>query len=140
MKGGIAGFADVWDIARQGAAEPAGVKYRVTSAQALAIPSDWAGQQGYGAGAPRPADPVAQARTCATLAALSPDAHVLIVTRGFEGALLSGYSQYVRIGGSRDFTTAFGEQDIAALQFECNYDRLVTLYRTAFAGRLILLP
>jgi hypothetical protein len=142
-EGGIAGFQDVHDIARHGAAPAGGLLYRVTSAEGLAAPQRTSGF--VPAEYPRlrrEPMPAAQAAVCATLASLFPDAHILIVTRGFGSMLLSAYSQYVRSGGSDGFThfcAVLGEGG-ARGEDSWGYDHLAGLYRAAFPGRVVALP
>jgi hypothetical protein len=77
-----------------------------------------------------------QAAACRLLASLFPNAHVLIVTRGFRSMILSSYSQYVRAGGTADFEEAMRLEGPNPWR----YDKLIALYRQAFDGRVILLP
>jgi hypothetical protein len=139
--GGIAGFANVYDIARQGAGPPTGILYRITSAEGLATPHADVGRDRVDYERMRSgAMAEAQARVCETLAALFPNAHVLIVTRGFRSMIVSAYSQYVRTGGEQPLDgfcrAAPGESD----RHSWDYDRIVRLYRAAFDGRVIVLP
>lgn len=78
-----------------------------------------------------------QDAACARLAALLPDAQVLIVTRGFAGMLRSSYSQSVRTGADWDLPE-HAARVLAAHPW--HYDRLIAAYRAAFAGRVIVLP
>jgi hypothetical protein len=141
--GAIAGFATVYAIARAGAAgaDADGIRYRVTSSEGLATPHpDVGGPIGHDRARTGPV-PERQERVCATLAALFPTAHVLLVTRGFRTALLSGYSQYVRSGGELDFAALVrGAGSTPAGAEQLNYDRVIRLYSAAFPERLIVLP
>lgn len=86
--------------------------------------------------------PAAQAQTCAQLAAKLPDAHILLLTRAFRSVLISGYSQYVRSGGDKDFY-AFRDIDPKELEDAAHawdYNYLMDIYRQAFGGRVISLP
>jgi hypothetical protein len=86
--------------------------------------------------------PVVQAEICAQLAAKLPDAHILLLTRGFRSVLVSGYSQYVKSGGDKDFYV-FREIDPEELEHAAHawdYNSLMDIYRRAFAGRVIALP
>ena len=86
--------------------------------------------------------PAAQAEICAYLAARLPDAHILLLTRGFRSVLVSGYSQYVRGGGDQDFYV-FRNIDPAELAHAAHawdYNYLMEIYRKAFGGRVIALP
>jgi hypothetical protein len=134
-EGGLAGFHDVYDVLRHAASDaPAGL-WRVTSAEGFMAPRPRSGFQpqdmlvGYeGEVAER------QRRACHILAALFPNATILIVTRGFSSMILSSYSQYVRTGGTGGLQSLSGEMP-------WNYDALIGLYRSAFgADRVIILP
>lgn len=141
--GGIGGFAGVLDIARQGEAAPAHPAFRVTSSEGLATPhADIGADPSDPDRGHRRATPAAQAAVCATLAAIFPNAHILIVTRGFRSMILSAYSQYVRTGGEAalDRFIAPKEGDLAAREDVWSYGQLVGLYRAAFADRVITLP
>jgi hypothetical protein len=80
-------------------------------------------------------------RVCRELAAVFPQAHVLLVTRGFKTMMLSGYSQYVKTGGSDEFFGArrdFGNTDDTRHAWD--YNHLVACYKAAFGDRLLVLP
>lgn len=75
--------------------------------------------------------PEHQDGVAARLHALFPGAQVLLITRGFAGALRSVYSQVVRIGGDlsfADFLQAY-ERHIADW---LAYDRVIDAYRRRF--------
>lgn len=145
--GGIAGFRDVYQIARQGAALPSGVLYRVTSCEGFATP-----HANFGLAA-MDHDRIqetcmrdAQAEVCGTLAALFPNAHVLLVTRGYLSMLLSSYSQMVRTGAEIDlgaFCRLIEERCPRGHRGESPWDNdsLIGLYAGAFGdGKVIVLP
>lgn len=70
----------------------------------------------------------------ARLHALFPGAQVLLITRGFAGALRSVYSQVVRIGGDlpfEEFLQAYERQITDWLA----YDRVIDAYRRRFGPR-----
>jgi Sulfotransferase family len=135
--GAIAGFPTVYDIATSGAAAGPEVRCRVTSGEGLATPHPDVGRPSVGYGRPAAAVAAAQARVCADLAALFPNASVLIVTRGFRSMILSAYSQYVRTGG----TLGFAGFCATGLEAVWDYDRLIALYEAAFgAESVIVLP
>jgi hypothetical protein len=140
---GIAGFQDVYEIARQSAAPAEGIRYRVTSGEALATPDERVGRArfDYGDGREQPMGE-GQARVCETLAALFPDAHILVVTRGFRAMIMSAYSQYVRTGGMDSFETFYRPDARSAARWRetWDYDHLLALYRAAFPGRVIAFP
>ena len=138
VDGGIAGFRDIYEISRRSAAPTDGILYRVSSSEALATPHPWVGLPAIDYDRIR-ADhmPAAQAEACATLAALFPNARVLLVTRGFRSMMMSAYSQYARSGGEDDlFALAEGGEGSNAW----NYDHVIGLYRSAFGDGLIVLP
>lgn len=141
--GGIGGCSDVYDLVRQSAAPDPEVRCRVTSFEGLATPDLRAGRivPDLRRDAQGP-DFEAQKRACATLAALFPGAHILLVTRGFRSILLSGYSQYVRSGGDLDFN-AFRTPDPEEVEqgrHAWHYDSLIGLYEAAFGDGLIVMP
>jgi hypothetical protein len=77
-----------------------------------------------------------RARVAEVLHEVFPHASVLIVTRGFRGALLSTYSEHARMGGSTPIAELFAE----AGEY-LNYDHVLELYESAFGSeRLIVLP
>lgn len=124
---GLAGFDSVYAIARQGAAPDPALRWRVTSAETLAMPCGGSSARRRGSAESRPAPlAAAQAWVCETLASLFPGAHILIVTRGFRS--LPVPSPDVRAGADADVADAR------------DYDRLIQLYRRAFSGRVMILP
>jgi hypothetical protein len=143
--GGIAGFGDVYAMC--GPLDPA-YRWHVTSCEGLSAPHDelgWLREHRPGAPARAPGRlRERQEEVCALLRSLHPESVVLIVTRGFPGLVLSGYSQYVRSGG----TLHPGELSPAATEFlglderhYWDYSHLVGLYRDAFGdGGVIVLP
>lgn len=84
--------------------------------------------------------PEHQELIAARLHALFPGAQVLLITRGFAGALRSIYSQVVRIGGDLpfgDFLDAYKLQITDWL----SYDRVIDVYRERFgAENVTVLP
>jgi hypothetical protein len=143
IEGGIGGYSSVLDIAREGVSPHPDAAYRVTSAEGLATPHANIGADlvDYERIRRKPM-PAGQAAVCATLAALFPNAHILIVTRGYRSMILSAYSQYVRTGGEDGFEQFAGltSEGGATRQDAWGYDYLVGLYRDAFPGRVITLP
>lgn len=143
-EGGIAGFRDVYAIARDGAAGGDEPLYRVTSTEGLSVPTLDAGQIAVDYHQRRGTDiAAAQLKVCRTLAELFPRAVVLIVTRGFRSMVLSTYSQFVRSGGFVDLP------DLVALargpELErvgpWDYDRLIAAYVGAFgAENVVVMP
>jgi hypothetical protein len=142
-EGAIGGFANVLDIVRQGEAAPAQPAFRVTSSEGLATPhADIGADPSDPDRGHQRSTPAAQAAVCATLAAIFPNAHILIVTRGFRSMILSAYSQYVRTGGELALDRFIAPRDggLAARDDVWSYSQLVGLYRDAFADRVITLP
>lgn len=138
---GIAGARDIDELVRKCAAPASGIRYRVTSAEALAAPHPaygdpaldyrplpWAETQRH------------QQAACAMLNDLFPNAHILMVTRGFRDALRSDYSQWLRVGGRAEEFAALHGGDFDAASHPRHYDLLIGLYRAAFDGRVIVLP
>jgi hypothetical protein len=133
---GIAGFRDVLQIASHSAAPRGGVLYHVTSYEGLAQPHSYAGAERVDYERVKSTSMTkAQAQACATLAALFPTAHILLVTRGFRSMILSGYSQYVRTGGQTSLWEVIEDAKDA-----WDYDYLIRLYSEAFGDRLIVMP
>lgn len=67
-----------------------------------------------------------------------PNATILITTRGFSGALLSLYSQVIRLGGDQsfdDFTASYATY----ISDWFDYDSVIEMYRSRF-GKVLLLP
>lgn len=136
IEGGIAGFRDVYSIARENAVVHDPPLYRVTSAEVLTAPIPDAGKsviEYEKVSNVRVA--TAQLQVCSTLASLFANATVLIVTRGFRSMILSTLSQYARTGGDRDLLemvrTAHEQHDPRFLQ-SWDYDTLIAAYRSAF--------
>lgn len=138
-EGGLAGYRNVYDLAAEAASGIESRRWRATSCEKFSAPHpnarsflidyeqamdcSWAERQ--------------SAVRC-LLVQMFPDAHILIVTRGFRSMILSSYSQYVRSGGREDFETfnrdGFGDHP-------WNYDILIRGYRESFGpDRVILLP
>ena len=138
VKRGFAGFQDATDLARQSAADGQ-FRIRATSAEELAAPK---ATVGLIAEDQQQTHPAFQEQVCKTLAQLFRDPWVLLLTRGFRSALHSGYSQYVRAGGERDFYTGRvpTDEELAQAEHSLNYNHLVHIYRKHFAERLIILP
>lgn len=84
--------------------------------------------------------PEHQERIAARLHALFPGAQVLLITRGFAGALRSVYSQVVRIGGDLPFDE-FLEAYRLQIADWLAYDRVIGAYRARFgADNVTVLP
>jgi hypothetical protein len=140
---GIAGFTSILDLVACSVAPEPNVRYRVTSSEALTTPHARSADTEPASLAERLRGMrEAQARACRTLADLFPNAHILLVTRGFRSIIFSGYSQYLREGGGADFDPrlAAGLDMADSAPPIWNYDYVVRLYREAFGDRLIVLP
>lgn len=136
-EGGIAGFRNVYEIARSAAAPKKDILYRVTSSEALSTPHIFVGEQVVDYDRIKNL-PVAQAEACNTLAALFPTAKVLIITRGFRSILLSSYSQFLRAGGRYRFEEFVQSAGPAQAW---NYDFVISLYTRAFGeSNVIVMP
>ena len=134
--GGIAGFHNVFQLAKRGAAPRPGVRYHVTSAEHLSAPTADAGDPVHTYQAERWSGVVqAQSATCDLLAGLFGTARILCLTRGFRSMILSSYSQFVRAGGTLGFTEFCDSIHDDPSGVVWDYDRLLTLYRRAFLPR-----
>ncbi len=137
VHGGIAGFRDVYAMIAEAAAAQPGYLWRVTSHEAFSAPFADAGRRNIDLARPGEGTPAhRQARACALLAEMFPDAHVLIVTRGFRAMILSSYSQYVRVGGTDDLETQVWQGG----ENPWHYDETIAMYRARFGGRVVVLP
>lgn len=143
--GGLGGFNNVYEMAR-----PAGCAYRyyVTSYEGLSLPIVSAGGIHLDFAFARPAPDKGakgkQAEVCSTLKSLYPESRVLIITRGFKGLILSGYSECVRLGTRlqldgvcREFSECLRVDD----DHYWDFDYLIRLYGEAFGDEnLIVMP
>lgn len=138
--GGFAGMHSVYHFVEALLDQSATFRLRVTSAEQLSLPIDPAV---YGSADPdlwSGANRAAQA-ACDGLFVMFPDAHILLITRGFESVLRSGYSQMVRMGThalASDFEGALDAFDHPPNNL--NYDAMVAMYREHFGERVIVLP
>ncbi|WP_158995715.1 hypothetical protein [Mucilaginibacter sp. L196] len=141
---GLAGFYNTYEISRL-AADQKGrdIKYFVTSGEELSIPSLVSGTT-INSGEQNLADLIskeqAQKNVCEILSSLYPDGKILIITRGFKEIITSGYSEYIRHGGTlsiKDFTKVGFTEDGGGL----NYSLLIDIYEKAFGKQnVIVLP
>lgn len=144
--GAIAGFRDVYAIARESVRPRAEVLYRVTSCEGLTAPHANVGEAVVDYVRERHVDMASsQAIVCTQLADLFPNARVLIVTRGFRAMILSSYSQYVRSGGDADLAELVRSGAAAYERLRevdpWNYDALLDLYTRAFGDEhVIVMP
>ncbi len=143
--GGVGGFPDVYAMCRM--PDPS-YRYYVTSSEGLSTPHRSTGGLQLEGGGERGGLPErikdAQADVCALLKTLFPGSRILVVTRGFRDIVLSGYSQYVRSGGTQHLDGMI--RDLADRLADdtghyYDYDYLVGLYAAAFgADNVIVLP
>ena len=143
--GGIGGFRDVYELARPLYKD---FKYFVSSYESLSMPSNSAGRIKliYGGAEVDDDDHTyrSQLQVCTALKSLFPESTILIITRGFKDIILSGYSQYLRVGGvksldelCRDIARQVREETLHFYDF----DRLISIYRSAFGREnVIVLP
>jgi len=132
--GGIAGFPNVYQMVKRGALPASGVRYHVTSAEHLSVPTVSAGDAVDVYEQHRWDDiPQAQSAMCELLAGLFGSARVLCVTRGFRSMVLSSYSQFVRAGGAIDFPEFCDSIRANPASLVWNYDRMLAMYRRAFS-------
>ena len=137
--GGIGGYRSVYAISTEVASGREDNRWRVTSCENLSAPQADAGTLVVDyERAMRSSWADRQSAARAHLARMFPNAHILIVTRGFRSMILSSYSQYVRSGGREDFETLNqGQRD----NHPWDYDGLIRGYRDDFGDdRVIVLP
>jgi len=136
-EGEFAGYRDVYEISREAVAPRSDVLYRVTSSEAFTTPHRDAGNPH--STHDNPIDPaVGQKNVCTSLAAIFPNAYVLLVTRGFRSMILSSFSQYIRSGAGVPFEE-FVSHPLIGRPWE--YDRVIGLYQSAFgAEKVIVMP
>ena len=101
--GGVGGFYNVYQISHLAAMNNLDTfQYFVTSDESLSTPRLSTGSipadRATNATDLRPAE-LAQKNVSEILKTLYPDARILLITRGFKGVVISGYSQYIREGG-----------------------------------------
>lgn len=130
--GGIAGFQNVYQMAKRAALPASSVRYHVTSAEHFSIPNPNAGDPVHTFERHRWTNvPEAQNAMCDLLAGLFGSARVLCVTRGFRTMIVSSYSEFVRSGGTMDFPEFC--DSIRLNPGVWDYDRMLATYRRAFS-------
>jgi hypothetical protein len=144
----------VYEISRQAAQnDDADFMYFVTSDESLTTPQTSSGSIPIENGkidftSINPTT-FAQKKVCNTLKCLYPKAKILFITRGFNGIIMSGYSQYVRTGGTQSFQqfactirSARQEGAIKKGQAEViNFTFIANIYEEAFGKEsVIVLP
>jgi hypothetical protein len=144
--GALGGFRDVYAIARSAGDAPH--KYYVTSYEGLATPTGTAGRLHvvYGGAEPHQPDQTreSQRRVCSVLRTLYPESRILIVTRGYKARIMSGYSEFVKLGGPlhlKDMAEKVVELVRKDELHDYDYDFLIGLYAEAFGEEnLLILP
>lgn len=135
------GVRRVFDLANGRATSPAKIRLRVTSEESLATPHTTAGADAIRYSTEKHT-PLSAGAVCDNLRDLFPDAWVLIVTRGYREALVSSYSQAVKLGTMGYFPATnpdFGSPGHPAHD-KWNYAQVIRLYESNFPGRVIVLP
>lgn len=80
-------------------------------------------------------------KVCLELAALFPNARILMITRNQADLVVSGYSQFVKMGGhirDTDLEKILGPGLRHLHPFD--FDLVLSVYRAHFAGRVLALP
>jgi hypothetical protein len=142
---GIAGFRDVYQVCREPATSH---RCHVTSCEGLSAPNGNRGalREDSVREVLAMVDRIKenQAEVCRTLRCLFPGSSILIVTRGFMSIAKSGYSQYVRTGGTLTFRELHGRlAGVTSTDAHDphDFDYLIGLYRAAFGhDNVIVLP
>jgi hypothetical protein len=80
---------------------------------------------------------IVQQRVANTLHSLFPQAKVLIVTRGFESALIANYSQYIKECGTISFNDYLNKHKNSKW-LPINYQFLIKLYTDLFSSNNVL--
>jgi hypothetical protein len=139
---GIGGYHGAFELAARAAGPPTEQPlWQVTSSEALSVPRTGDVPSAHEDPVPRRAVSLAESRrrVCETLRRLSPGATILIVTRGFRGRAVSGYSQYVRMGGRLLPGEVLAGRYEPGEEWDAN--GLIELYRDAFGpDRVIVMP
>ena len=144
--GGLGGYRTIYDLINAADREPEPPAYFAISEERLTGGLDV--PDGYfrlllrdrgGVQAPPPIR-ANQAKVARWLHTLYPQARVLIVTRGFAGALRSVYSQVVRLGGDVRFDQFLDRYRAYILEW-LDYDHVLALYSELFgSARVLCLP
>lgn len=143
--GGVGGFHDVYAMCRLPGTT---YRYYVTSSEGLSSPHRSTGGLRLEGGGERGGLPDRikenQADVCTLLKTLFPGSRVLIVTRGFRDIVLSGYSQYVRSGGTLrldGMCRMLADRLADDVHHYYDFDYLIRLYAAAFGEEsVIVLP
>jgi hypothetical protein len=137
---GIAGFGNAHGLVEAAAASPP--LWLATSHEALLTPVPGLEDMRSRRGVALPAR-AGQTAACAMLARLFPNAHILIVTRGYEALIRSFYGELVLSGATYGFG-AFCEALLAQVERSddvFDFDSAIGAYAAAFGEeRLLVLP
>ena len=144
VPGGLGGFHNIYEVCRPAETTH---KYFVTSSEAICAPNKDAGGvcTDWGHEDQSRPEPIKQnqKQVCGVLTTLYPGSTILIITRGFKGIVMSGYSQYIRSGGIlhlEDMYKQLGHYVLDAYHYY-DFDYLIGLYARAFGEEnLIILP
>jgi len=143
---GLGGFHNVYEIARP---RERAYKYFVTSCEGLSTPHKSTGLVPFEMSMRwmELTDELKknQADVCTLLKSLYPGSRIIIVTRGFKGMIMSGYSQYVRAGGVlsmfKPVPDGVRADAYAYVSHYYDFDYLIQLYAEKFGeDNLIILP
>lgn len=148
--GGLGGFYSIYELCRP---SEQSFKYFVTSYEGIATPHQDAGRIRTDLGREKQRRPQAikqdQKAVCSVLRDLYPGSTILIITRGFKEMVMSGYSQYVRSGGTLHIADVYqrdlSERSAEYIETDDNnhydFDYLIGLYAAAFGEEnLIIAP
>ncbi|MEQ1689472.1 MAG: sulfotransferase [Sphingopyxis sp.] len=136
--GGIAGYQNVYAMVRDIAGTATPPLAHVTSAEAFVTPHISFGLEQVDHDAAVQNMLTSQLAGSKLLSGLFPNAHILLVTRGFRAMALSTYSQTARDGTPSSLEKFC--RDITRVNL-LDYDAVIAYYRAAFgADRVIILP
>lgn len=143
---GIGGFTDVYRIIDWSARNIENLpKYYVTSGESLG--AGWTNHYGslvlaIKKGNYNTENKVVETQTkvCHTLFEIFPKSKIVIITRGFESALLSSYSEFIKAGGDLILSEYLKMLDQVLLQW-LDIDFIYTIYAETFGEEnIIMLP
>lgn len=138
--GGLGGLHSVFDLVEAVTGSGPDHRCRVTSTELLSCPRDPAS---FGSTDPASIGNLRlkAERACRELAALYPNAHILVVTRGVADVLRSSYSELVRNGAAVLWSEmeAYDRSAYGAVQ-GFDYDHCIACYRRHFGDRVLVLP
>ena len=141
--GGIAGQYNIHDLVSESQFQSDEFRCRITSCEQIASPPF---QQSDASAGPelQSYDPEASMISCNTtcnlLSDLFPNAHILVVTRGFRSIIRSSYSEMIRQGAGvlpHEMLETINQFDIREI---FRFDYIIDLYRDRFSNRVLALP